>query len=52
MELITSDLKNVNPKYKAVVTAGAKDLVGNALDQKLRVPGNQKKVWSPDVRVR
>jgi hypothetical protein len=36
--------------YKAVVTTGAKDLVGNALDQDPSVTGNQQKVWSFTIR--
>jgi hypothetical protein len=38
-------------KYKAVVTTGAKDLVGNRLDQD-QTPsnGNQQKVWFFTVR--
>jgi hypothetical protein len=31
--------------YKAVVSAGAKDLAGNALDQNPSVTGNQQKAW-------
>jgi hypothetical protein len=31
--------------YKVVVTTGAKDLAGNALDQTPSVTGNQQKVW-------
>jgi hypothetical protein len=31
--------------YKAVVTTGAKDLAGNALDQNPTLTGNQNKVW-------
>ena len=33
-------------KYKAVVTIGAKDLAGNALDQKPTTAGNQQKTWT------
>ncbi len=33
-------------KYKALVTTGAKDLAGNALDQNSTKDGNQKKVWT------
>jgi hypothetical protein len=33
-------------KYKAVVTIGAKDLAGNALDQNARKSGNQPKEWT------
>ena len=31
--------------YKAVITSGAKDLTGNALDQDQSVTGYQMKVW-------
>ena len=34
-----------NTKYKVVVTTGAKDLAGNALDQKPARTGDQPKVW-------
>lgn len=37
-------------KYKAVVSTGARDLVGNPLDQDLSVSGNQPKEWSFKVR--
>ncbi len=37
-------------KYKAVVSAGAKDVAGNALDQNPSVTGNQSKVWFFTVR--
>ncbi len=33
-----------NIKYKVVVTTGAEDLAGNALDQNAAAPGNQQKV--------
>ncbi len=33
-------------KYKAVVTTGAQDLAGNALDQKPTTAGNQQKSWT------
>ena len=33
-------------KYKAVVTTGAKDLAGNALDQNTTTSGNQPKTWT------
>ncbi len=36
--------------YKAVVTAGAKDLAGNGLDQNPSATGNQPKVWFFTVR--
>ena len=32
-------------KYKAIVTTGAKDVAGNALDQDPAASGNQQKVW-------
>jgi hypothetical protein len=35
-----------NTKYKAVVTTGAKDLAGNALDQDPTKAGNQQKSWT------
>ncbi len=35
-----------NTKYKAVVTTGAKDLAGNALDQSPTKAGSQQKVWT------
>ena len=35
-----------NTRYKAVVTTGARDLAGNALDQNLRKRGNQPKTWT------
>jgi len=38
-------LLNKSTKYKAVVTTGAKDLAGNALDQDATTTGNQQKVW-------
>jgi hypothetical protein len=37
-------------KYKAVVTAGAKDLAGNALDQNSSLDGPQPKQWVFTVR--
>jgi subtilisin-like proprotein convertase family protein len=38
---------NLRPgiRYKAVVTTGAKDLSGNALDQNPNLAGNQQKAW-------
>jgi hypothetical protein len=36
--------------YKAVVTSGAKDLAGNALDQNPTVMGSQQKAWSFTIR--
>ncbi len=41
----SSTLLEVSTKYKAVVTTGAEDLAGNALDQKPTKNGNQRKVW-------
>ena len=41
----SSTLLLANTKYKAVVTTGAKDLAGNALDQNDNTSGNQQKVW-------
>src|SRR5215211_7343281 len=38
-------LLNKSTKYKAVVTTGAEDLAGNALDQDPTTLGNQQKVW-------
>jgi FG-GAP-like repeat/Bacterial Ig-like domain/Thrombospondin type 3 repeat len=35
-----------NTKYKVVVTTGAKDLAGNALDQDPTKAGNQQKSWT------
>ena len=35
-----------NTTYKAIVTIGAKDLAGNALDQNSSAVGNQQKVWT------
>lgn len=37
-------------KYKAVVSAGAKDAAGNPLDQSPTVSGNQSKTWSFTVK--
>ena len=37
-------------KYKAVVTAGARDLAGNALDQSPRKGGKQLKAWTFTTR--
>ena len=36
--------------YKAVVTTGAKDVVGNRLDQNLNLSGLQPKAWTSKVR--
>jgi Tol biopolymer transport system component len=41
----SSTLLAPSTKYKAVVTTGAKDLAGNALDQNATTSGNQQKVW-------
>jgi dipeptidyl aminopeptidase/acylaminoacyl peptidase len=41
----SSTLLAPRTKYKAVVTTGAKDLAGNALDQNDKTSGNQQKVW-------
>jgi hypothetical protein len=35
-----------NTKYKVVVTTGAEDLAGNALDQNPTTVGNQQKTWT------
>ena len=37
-------------KYKAVVTTGAEDLAGNALDQNPTTAGNQQKAWTFTTR--
>ncbi len=42
----SSTLLAKNTKYKAVVTTGAKDLAGNALDQNSTLTGNQQKIWT------
>jgi hypothetical protein len=39
-----------NTKYKAMITTEAKDLAGNALDQKPNVSGSQSMVWSFTTR--
>ncbi len=41
----SSTLLSSRTKYKAVVTTGAKDLAGNALDQNPTTTGNQQKAW-------
>jgi hypothetical protein len=41
----SSTVLAANTRYKAVVTTGAKDLVGNQLDQNSTRTGNQPKVW-------
>ena len=46
----SSTLLAPSTKYKAVVTTGAKDLAGNALDQNDNTSGNQRKVWFFTVR--
>jgi len=42
----SSTLLAQNTRYKATVTAGAKDVANNALDQDRTKTGNQPKVWS------
>ena len=42
----SSTLLAKNAKYKAVVTAGAKDPAGNALDQSTSKAGSQQKAWT------
>jgi Bacterial Ig-like domain len=42
----SSTLLLANTKYKAVVTTGAKDLAGNALDQNSTTTGPQQKEWT------
>ena len=42
----SSTLLSSRTKYKAVVTTGAKDLAGNALDQNPTTTGNQQKAWT------
>jgi len=39
-----------NAKYKAVLTTGAKDLAGNALDQSPSLSGDQPKSWTFKIR--
>jgi hypothetical protein len=39
-----------NTRYKAMITTGAKDLAGNALDQKPSVLGDQSMVWTFTTR--
>jgi Tol biopolymer transport system component len=41
----SSTLLASTTKYKAVVTTGAKDVAGNALDQDPSASGNQQKAW-------
>ena len=41
----SSTLLSSRTRYKAVVTTGAKDLAGNALDQNPTTTGNQQKAW-------
>jgi hypothetical protein len=41
----SSTLLAARTRYKAVVTTGAKDLAGNALDQN-PTTGNQQKSWA------
>jgi Big-like domain-containing protein len=47
-----STAKTLQPgtKYKAVVTTGARDLAGNALDQSPRKGGKQQKAWTFTTR--
>jgi hypothetical protein len=42
----SSSLLAAGTKYKAVVTTGARDLAGNALDQNSTTAGNQQKTWT------
>ncbi len=42
----STTLLRANTKYKAVVTSGAKDLAGNALDQNPTATGSQPKAWT------
>jgi hypothetical protein len=42
----SSTLLATRTKYKAVVTTGARDLAGNALDQNTTTSGNQPKTWT------
>ena len=42
----SSTLLGARTKYKAVVTTGARDLAGNALDQNSTTAGNQQKTWT------
>ena len=42
----TSTLLSRNTKYKGVITTGAKDVVGNQLDQHPTTAGLQQKTWS------
>jgi hypothetical protein len=42
----SSTLLAANTRYKAVVTTGAKDIAGNALDQSSTTAGNQQKAWT------
>jgi dipeptidyl aminopeptidase/acylaminoacyl peptidase len=39
-----------NTRYRAMITTGAKDLAGNALDQKPSVSGDQGMIWSFTTR--
>jgi hypothetical protein len=47
---VTSTLLPANTKYRAIVTTGARDLAGNALDQNSSVSGNQTKAWTFTTR--
>ena len=42
----STSLLAANTKYRAVVTTGARDLAGNALDQNSTRAGNQQKAWT------
>jgi hypothetical protein len=42
----SATVRNKNTTYLAVVSAGAKDLAGNSLDQYSRITGNQPLKWS------
>ena len=42
----SSTLLDAGTRYKAVVTTGARDLAGNALDQNSTKAGNQQKAWT------
>ena len=42
----SSTLLATRTKYKAVVTTGARDVAGNALDQNTTTSGNQPKTWT------
>jgi len=46
----SSTLLAARTKYKAVVTTGAKDLAGNALDQNSTTAGDQQKTWTFTIK--